>query len=301
MRMITMLVRREFWEHKNTFLILPAVITGFVLLLMLLGLFYESASMSFTIETDVNGSRELLSVNAENGGNWAHVAIRELLAIPGEMRTSYIELGFEGITALLSLILWIVIVSYLLGTLYRDRSDRSILFWKSLPVSDTLTVLTKLLTAIFIVPFCYFSAVAALQFGWMILISCVAMDLDISAWDEVWIHAPFASHWFRSIVLLVFNGLWTLPLLGWLLAVSAFAKGMPLISALAFPSAVIVVEMLFTDQARIRDWIAAHSIPITNFDVASSNLISGQTLSAILVGSIFVCAAIFLRSRAGEF
>ena len=301
MNKMTILVRREFWEHRNTFLILPAVIAGFILILMLLGLFYESESMSFNLEADINGTPRLLSLNADNGGNWAHIAIRELLATPAEMRTTYLELGFQGITGLLSFILCMVIITYLLNTLYKDRSDRSILFWKSLPVSDTLTVMAKLLTAITIVPLCYFCAAAALQFAWMILLSFVAMDLDISAWDAVWAQAPFANHWFHNIVLLGFNGVWTLPLVGWLLAVSAFAKGTPLVSAMGAPLGLIVVEAMLTDHGHLGDWIASHSIPITNYETVSMNIISSELLSALLVGSFFIGTAIFFRSRAEDF
>ena len=122
MKKIAILVRREFWEHKNIFLILPAVIGGFILILMLLGLFYESAPIALDIEMHKNGSSELLSVNANGGGNWAHIALRGLLAKPVELRPGYIEWGFEVITALLSLILWIVIVTYLLGTLLKTAT-----------------------------------------------------------------------------------------------------------------------------------------------------------------------------------
>ena len=298
---IAILVRREFWEHRKTFLILPAVIAGFILTLMLLGLLYESESMSFDLEADINGTLKQLSASAENGGNWAHIAIRELLATPAEMRRTYLELGFEGITGLLSFILWIVIITYLLNTLYKDRSDRSILFWKSLPVSDTLTVMAKLLTAIAVVPLCYFCAAAALQLAWMMLLSFVAMGLDISAWDAVWTQAPFARHWFHNIVLLGFNGVWTLPLVGWLLAVSAFAKGTPLVSAVGAPLGLIVAEAMLTDQGHLRDWIASHSIPMTNYETLPLNIISSELLSALLVGGFFIVTAIFFRSRAEDF
>ena len=70
-------------------------------------------------------------------------------------------------------------------------------------------------------------------------------------------------------------------------------------SALAFPLGVIVVEMIFTDQARIRDWIVSHSLPVTDYDSLSLNVISSDMLSALLVGSFFVGTAIFFRSRAG--
>ena len=299
MSKLVILVRREFWEHRNTFLFLPATVAGFILTLMSVGLFYESDSMSMKIDKEINGTREPITVAVEDRGNWGHLAIRELLSTPIELRARYIELGLRGIAGLLCTILWFVLVTFLLNTLYKDRIDRSILFWKSLPVSDSLTVMAKLLTAIVILPFCYFGAIATLQFAWMILLSFVAMDLDISVWDAVWSQAPIAQHWFGNMMLLCFNGLWTLPLLGWLLAVSAFAQRTPLVSALAFPLGVIVVEMIFTDQARIRDWIVSHSLPVTDYDSVSLNLISSDMLSALLVGSFFVGTAIFFRSRAG--
>src|SRR5206468_10746510 len=66
----------------------------------------------------------------------------------------------------------IVGIFYCLDALYGERRDRSILFWKSLPVSDVMAVLSKLAIPIVILPLLSFAVTVATQF-FMLLLSTV--------------------------------------------------------------------------------------------------------------------------------
>src|ERR1700675_545720 len=67
----------------------------------------------------------------------------------------------------------IVGVFYTLDALYGERRDRSILFWKSLPVSDLITVLSKLTIPIVILPLLSFAITIATQFIMLLLSSAI--------------------------------------------------------------------------------------------------------------------------------
>ena len=115
------LVRREFWENRAIWMI-PAVIGGLMVLIALFGRI-------------------------------------DLLAIPSQVPSQAVGGGFLlAVGATFFVVLSIYSTWYLLDCLYADRKDRSVLFWKSMPISDTTTVLSKLATAVIVIPAVYLAA-----------------------------------------------------------------------------------------------------------------------------------------------
>ncbi len=115
------LVRREFWENRAIWVI-PLVIGAFMVLCALFG------------------RADLMEVSSHALGRSVGQAF----------------LGAVGATFFA--VMSIYAAWYLLDCLYADRKDRSVLFWKSLPISDTATVLSKLATAVIVIPLLYFAA-----------------------------------------------------------------------------------------------------------------------------------------------
>lgn len=137
---------------------------------------------------------------------------------------------------------FIVGIFYSLDALYGERRDRSILFWKSLPVSDLTAVLSKLTIPLVILPLLSFAISLATQFIMLLLSSVIlaGSGVNIAAlWTEV-------SFFHASLVLLyhflTVHGLWYAPLYGWLLMVSAWARRAPIIWAFLPPVVIGVVE-----------------------------------------------------------
>jgi ABC-2 type transport system permease protein len=223
-----------------------------------------------------------------------------LQAADSETRSQYLSVGLRTIEGILSTILYLVTLSFLLNCLLTDRRDRSILFWKSMPVSDQATVLMKLFTAVIAVPLVYFAGILTLQVSWLILLTLSATGTDLSAWETVWMPAQLLSHWLDYLALLLINTLWCLPLWGWLLVISAYAKSVQLIWALGGPIAVVFAERLVSDQGHIKDWIMQHCTPITRSVDISDHLFSINMLSALIAGAAMVGLAILLRGRADE-
>ena len=151
---------------------------------------------------------------------------------------------YELSAALIMGTAFIVGIFYSLEALYGERRDRSILFWKSLPVSDLIAVLSKLTIPLVILPLLSFAISLATQFIMLLLSSAIlaGSGVNIAAlWAEV-------SFFHVSLVLLyhllTVHGLWYAPLYGWLLLVSAWARRAPFVWAFLPPFVICGVEKI---------------------------------------------------------
>ena len=302
MSYMAILIQREFWEHRNTFIVLPAIVAGLMFSVMLAGVMYAPLNINFSSEStsQPNGQQVQFSTERNFEGNWAEVMQQKFSALDSQQRTGLLSTAFAGIDVILSAVLWLVILSFLLNCLFNDRRDRSILFWKSMPISDATAVLAKLATALLALPIVYLGAIATLHISWLGLFTLSTLGAEPSAWDMVWVPAPILSHWLQYLDLVLFYGLWCLPLWGWLLAVSAYAKRTPLVSALGVPICLIVAERLISDQAYLESWIKAHSMPMNRSTDISTLLFSTDMLLALIVGALWLGVAIWLSGRADE-
>ena len=192
------LVRREFWEHRSLWLA-PLAVTALLALCALIGRIHLS------MDDDVQGHGEGQRVAI-------FTLIQFVLAMP------------------LYLVAAVVVSFYLLDCLYAERKDRSILFWKSLPVSDALTVVAKMLVALVAVPLGVFALalVAHLLFSAILGVRVLAGSLPpVFTWDTY--------EWFRTelVMLLITMAavLWFAPLAAYLLLVSAAARRAPILWA----------------------------------------------------------------------
>jgi len=119
---------------------------------------------------------------------------------------------------------FVVAVFYCLDALHGERRDRSILFWKSLPVSDLTTVLSKASIPLLILPLLTFAITVVMQLIMLLLSGLVLVGSGLSG-ATLWTHFSFFQ---MSLMLLyhlvAIHGLWYAPLYGWLLLVSGWAR-----------------------------------------------------------------------------
>jgi ABC-2 type transport system permease protein len=138
----------------------------------------------------------------------------------------------------------IVGVFYTLDALYGERRDRSILFWKSLPVSDRTAVLSKFTVPIVILPLLSFVITIATQFVMLVMGTAMLPGSGVNL-VALWTHASFFH---VSLVLLyhlvTVHGLWYAPLYGWLLLVGAWAPRAPFIWAFLPPFVICGLEKI---------------------------------------------------------
>jgi ABC-2 type transport system permease protein len=133
---------------------------------------------------------------------------------------------------------FLVGIFYSLDALYGERRDRSILFWKSLPVSDLITVLSKFTIPLIILPLLSFAIAVVTQFGMLLLRSGLGVGTPGARMSFFHLSLMLLYH------ILTVHGLWYAPLYGWLLLVSAWAPRAPFVWAFLPPFVIWGVEKI---------------------------------------------------------
>ena len=229
------LLKREYWENRGGFLWAPVITGGIISFLYLVLAIVGSIAGRNSIEGDgfnIDSSQE--KINSILGAYGDGVLLAGVL--------------------LACVVLAFVVFFYTLGSLYDDRRDRSILFWKSLPVSDTQMVLSKAAWALLLAP------LVAVGVGIVIglvlwIISALTLSVNgVSAGTAVFTH----SHPLRIIggvlASLPVYILWALPTVGWLMLCSAWARSKPFLWAVLLPvlAAVMISMVDILPQLTIR-------------------------------------------------
>ena len=155
-----------------------------------------------------------------------------------------IQAPYDAAAALLMGTFLIVLLFYCVEALQRERRDRSILFWKSLPVSDLTTVAAKASIPFLVLPLLTVAITVATQFL-MLLLSSVVLAVSGLSVLTYWTQVPFVH---MSLLLLyhimTVHVLWSAPVYGWLLLVSAWAQRAAFLWAVLPPFAICVLEKL---------------------------------------------------------
>tara|TARA_B100001964_G_scaffold187906_1_gene209066 strand:- start:411 stop:1340 length:930 start_codon:yes stop_codon:yes gene_type:complete len=308
MKQFPILLKREFWENRNTFIVLPRVTAGFMILLMA-GVYFAVDVVGIKAHIQIGGdehSQEMVSDPAGVNEAFGFLFSR-LASLPSDVREHTVYQILHGLAGPLLAILWVVVVFYLIGSLYEDRKDRSILFWKSMPVSDTNTVLSKLVSGLIVVPVVYMVCVLCVQVVFLTISSLAAFGQEASIWEVLWEPANLLSSWFTLIAHLLFQVIWSLPLYGWIILVSAWVGSVPLAWIIGGPVVFAVLERVISGDTRASEWFTDHISPVAftqkqELQIADllPMLMSADTLAGLLVGSSFIAAAVWLRSRGDE-
>jgi hypothetical protein len=144
----------------------------------------------------------------------------------------------------LFVVLIIVTVNYLLGCLFNDRKDRSILFWRSLPVSEWEEVLVRFLVALLVAPAIYIAVSLIAQVVFVLLAMLLAWRLDMDPFEVILGNLEFGPLLVQQVGGWLLTSLWVAPLYAWLLLASAWAKRSPFLAAVAPVVGLVVIEQL---------------------------------------------------------
>lgn len=215
------LLKREYWEHKGGFFWAPAIVGALMTLFVGVSLIVAMAVKS----------NHGMSINGMRVGNLSDMmTAQEQLELANGLAT-----GYMGTSAPLFLVLAFVVFFFCLGALFDDRKDRSVLFWKSLPISDSASVLAKLAMALLIAPAITLVAatvtagIALMFFGIAAAISGLNIFGALLSTPALYL-TPI-----EMASLLPVYAVWALPTAGWLLMVSAWARTKPFLWAVGAP------------------------------------------------------------------
>ena len=233
-----MLIRREFWEHKSLW-IAPLVWVGLILLFSTWGVIQTHGNPH--IDAVVNAA----SVDQTNLSAHDRAELQNAIKLPEDKKQSLIAFSFLAFFGLISVFMTIVVFFYLIDCLYTERKDRSILFWKSMPISDTNVVLSKLAVAMVVVPIGVILLTAVTQF---LIYVIVWLRMHGSAMAGILPDWSFVA-WLRAqaVALGVMLGgvLWYAPIAGYLVLLSAWAKNKVFLWAVLPPIALPILERVF--------------------------------------------------------
>ena len=211
------LIKRELWEHRSVY-VTPIAISVVLLLGSLTGM-VTASSYGAVVDLAMIGAHEL--------GTAEHRAI-----LTGTL---------TGLSFIFVIAMWIMIVFYSLDSLYAERKNKSILFWRSLPVTDAETVVSKLLVAALVVPLFTFAVVVVTHLVSLILGSIWLNFEGGSPGLFIWQSINLFDLWTALLIFIMAVPVWLSPFIGWFLFVSAWTKRSPFLVA-SMP--IIVVPLV---------------------------------------------------------
>jgi ABC-2 type transport system permease protein len=217
-------VRREIWENRSIYIAPLAAAAIFLIGFLISNIHLSRPTPAISIADPAKQHQT-------NGGAFV-------------VMTSY-----DSIAGLLMLTAMIVGMFYCLDALNGERRDRSILFWKSLPVSDTTAVLAKASIPFVVLPLITFAVTVAAQWIMLLLSSAVLLGKGLSA-GALWAHV----HLFPMSAMLLYHlvtvhVLWHAPFYAWFLLISAWAR------RAAFLWAVLpILAIAFVEKIAFNTW-----------------------------------------------
>lgn len=230
MRTMKWMLRRELWEHKGAFFWAPLVIAAAMVIFIGGGFAY---SMAFASPEHIQIDGQSM-VSVEGVPNALRYKIAHAVAT-----------GYLGIAAPLFMVLTVVVFFYCLSALHDDRRDRSILFWKSLPLSDRDTVVSKVVTALLVAPLITIAIGVATALLLLVIGMLTAASKGLNLFAPVLMDPALYLSPLYLLGFLPLYILWALPTVGWLLLVSSWARSKVFLWAVGAPLVLLVVLTWF--------------------------------------------------------
>jgi ABC-2 type transport system permease protein len=278
-------IRRELWENRSLYLAPLAVAA-----LILLGFFYSILRMPAGI---------LITSTVNDNGVVTHTQHGLDPILP-----------YTIAAGLIMATTFLVAIFYCLDALYAERRDRSILFWKSLPISDLTTVLSKAIIPLVLLPLLTWVITVVTQ-SLMLLINVTvfhARGIDTTA-----LHTglPLTQNAMMLLYHLVaIHSLWYAPIWCWFLLVSAWARRAPLMWAILPPFALGVLEIITLHSGHVFEFLkyrlhgplgsdaftSGTSMSMADMPLSPAHFLSTPGLwTGLALAAVFLAAAIQLR------
>ena len=275
-------VIRELWENRSIY-IAPLAVAGLILVGSLISAFRLPGKMRAVSTLDPMQQHEVLA---------QHYEVAALLI----MGTTFI-----------------VAVFYCLDALHGERRDRSILFWKSLPVSDLTTVLSKACIPVVVLPLLTFAITVVTQCLMLLISSAALLGSGLSV-ATLWSQLSLPQTWLDLLYHLVtIHALWYAPIFGWLLLVSAWARRMPILWAGLPVLAIALVEKIAFNTTHFAEMLGSRlgggpeavSLPGASPMDPMTHLTPGHFLTSaglwigLAMTAAFLAAAVRMRRAQG--
>jgi hypothetical protein len=308
------LLQRELLEYRTSLLLAPLVIALSLASLMLIGVLLanqinalgesvqqlvlqnDTTNISIRIE-DKGGDKPSIEYRVEQSqplpgaGDSAGApaaASKEASARPGSLNPL-----LNGVHNLFLFILILVCANYLLATLFTDRRDRSILFWKSMPVSERDEVLSKFGVAMVVAPALFVAASLLAQVACMLLAMLLVWRMDLDPYQLILGNLDFGALITGQMGGVLLMTLWVAPAYAWLLLASAAARRSPFMTAAAPVIGLLLLERIVFGTSYLASVFTRHVPHYGGGSSAGFYWLGLQDLPGMLLGLLFTIAALW--------
>jgi ABC-2 type transport system permease protein len=252
-------IKKELWEFNGMLKWVPITLAAVFIFIPLLSLILNGIDTQAVLT-------ELKGVLAE---------VNKLTELQKSDRLS--EIFFVSAMALFTPFIaigFIVQVYYFVTCLFDERRDQSVMFWRSLPVSDEMTIASKLLTGAIVIPVIFFAAATALMLLMLglAIVACVVLSIsfDISLWGML-ASSNILSGVGYIWLTLVPIAIWLLPLYSWLMLASIYANKAPFLWAVLPIVALLVIEAIVVHYLHLSQPFFGHFL-MDYFSISPDNL-----------------------------
>lgn len=269
------LIKRDVADYKGALIITPLVISGVILLLVFTSIFMGSLRVddnNFSLFGNAQGDVNIQDDSGNNvhlrkdiNGNLMYVdengqqkpVIGDLTPDKIKQISMILALG-NLFGALLPLFIAMIVVLFVLsGSLYEERKDKSIMFWKSLPISDIETVGAKAVSVVGVGLGFALLVTFALHILLVVITSLASTNIGLNMLSVPMVLGAVGELWVVSALIMFAYVLWAFPVYAWILAASSYAPKAPFL--LAF---VPIVLMPLLAKIFIRDSIGFFFAPL---------------------------------------
>ena len=266
MKTMKWLLKRELWEHKGALVWAPVIAAALMLVLITTTTLWGVAQGGFHGEVTFDGEHKTLGA-----------AFSAMPAPEKAKAVAIITNAYMVPSGPLFFMMAIITLFYCIASMYDERRDRSILFWKSLPVSDAETVLSKLLIATVVAPLITIVTAIAFSLALVLIGGVVLAMYGVNAIGPVLGSGQFYLLPLQVLGLLPIFALWALPTVGWMMLVSAWAKSKAFLWAIGLPIVFLAVVA----------WINYMLGNVIDMDWVQENIV-GRGLGSLFPGSWFI-------------
>ncbi|HEY3858076.1 MAG TPA: hypothetical protein VGM47_00540 [Gammaproteobacteria bacterium] len=313
LKMDKILVRREFWENRSLWLV-PAVFAGILTVL----------SLYMLVAVLIGHNQTVNNVDFANGAHFQLDNLPDFRDADDDGVTMFVRTITFFLGAMFSGLMQIVVFFYLLDSLYAERRDRSVLFWRSMPVSDVRTVLAKLATALVSVTAITFAVTVAFQLILLLLFLVLGASVGTHPWALLGHPGAFAGSWLLLAYGLIVQAIWYLPFYGWTMLASSWAKKVPFLWAILVPVGVMFAELWVFHTGNFARMLIAYKLrwlqlafnldpiemhswkhmdlsgPVVGLSNLGDLITSPSLWIGLVVAAAFVYGAIWLRRKRTE-
>ncbi len=296
------LIRREWLEGRTAYLAAPAVVLSLVLLAGL-------ATSLVEPDVSISTNSDQLAGMSENASGMA-LLLAMLVDVAGSTdaeMTYKMETLAAAVARPFELALTVVIFFALIGSVHDERKDRSVLFWKSMPVSDTRTMISKYVTIAWVAPV---ATIIATWLAQLFAMTWLAINVEDGFAGRVWAFSTPTANLIYLVIGYGIQGLWAMPVYAWLILVSAVASRIPTLWAVGIPVVLIILEKIVAGTSTSATFLFDHIQPaaLPRLDNEAPLTISSQLAVladpslwvGMIIGSALLAAAIYSRKRLNE-